>query len=366
MSAAAANALPLGRVLAATWQLLNQQRAALAQVLVFPLGVNLLLLAWQALAPAAAEAALPAIVLLRLAVYTVLAVNLHRLVLLGPQAVPAYGLQRPGRREFRYLGWSLFQGLVAAAVLVLASPLLAISQPLGLAIAMLAVAWCVGRCALALPSVALDQPVALANLWQWSRGAGFGLGFIVVGLPLVVALVLMPLSLSQSPLAQLLALLGSMLTVVFAVSALAVAWRVLREAPLVTAPEGPDVELEPDASRGIMELRVKGRFQTTDFGHVASADGLLAYHGRLRGLLIGLQGEAWEASSQSWQALDTLLAHLAFVRTHHEFLERVAVVGPGEWDELGPQLGKHFAHARVRVFPAQQLEAARAWAAGER
>ncbi len=359
--------LPLGRTLAATLALLLERRSALLNALALPWVINILLDAWIVLAAASAEAALPAILLLRLAVYVMLAINVHRLVLIGPEAVPRFGIGPFGLREFRYLGWSSAQFLAAAFVLLLAVPLTAISQPFGLAVGLIAMSWVVGRIALVLPEVALERGVDLNATWQLGRGAGFALGLIVIGLPLLVTLMLLPLASSDAMVLRLVAMTMSMLTVSFALAALSIAWQQLdwRRRPAADPAAPPSVQLGPDAARGLLELDVRGTFGTRDLGHVASGDGLLPYHGRLKGLVITLSGAAWEGSERAWDALDTLLSHLGFVRVHHEHLERVALIAPGDWQALTDRLGKHFAHAQVKCFGEGEDQTARAWCAGE-
>ncbi|MCC5872034.1 MAG: STAS/SEC14 domain-containing protein [Gammaproteobacteria bacterium] len=371
--------LPLGRMLAGSLALLLERRAALLHALALPWVVHVLIDAWLLYAPDSAEAALPAIVLLRLAVYVLLAINIHRLMLLGPQTVPPFGVGPFALRELRYLGWSCAQILAAALVVMLCAPLVALSQPLGLMVALLASAWLISRMALLLPEIALGRPMDVAAIWQLGKGAGFGLAVIVVAVPLLAALLMFPLATSGYLLLQWLAITGSLLSVSFAVTGLSLAWQHLdglrrpapapEPPPAIPAPTSgdaaPSVSLAPDAARGILEVEVHGSFGTRDFGHMASGDGLLPYHGRLRGVLISLHGGAWEGSESSWDALDTLLSHLGFVRVHHEHLTRIALLAPGDWQPLADRLGKHFAHAEVRTFPAGDAQSARAWCAGE-
>ncbi|TVS09062.1 MAG: STAS/SEC14 domain-containing protein [Gammaproteobacteria bacterium] len=359
--------LPLGRILAGALALLLERRSAVLHAMTLPWVVHAVLEVWLALAAASAQAALPALLLLRAAVYVLLAVSIHRLILLGPNAVPAFGMAPFGFRELRYLGWSAAQFLAAAFVLLLASPLVAISQPIGLAAGLIAAAWIVGRMALALPEIALERVVDLTSIWNLGRGAGFGLGLIVIGLPFAT-LVFLPLAMSGSLILRLISMTGSMLFVVFALAALALAWRHLDwlRRPGVDPAAPASVNLGPDAARGLLEVDVSGTFGARDFGHVASGDGLLPYHGRLTGLVITLNGAAWEGSERAWDALDTLLAHLGFVRVHHEHLQRVALVAPGDWQSLAERLGKHFAHAEFRTFAHDEVQSARAWCANER
>jgi len=378
--------LPFGRLLAGSLALLVQRRAALVHALALPWLVHALIDTWLLYAEASAEAALPAIVLLRLAVYVLLAINIHRLILLGPQSVPPFGVGPFGLREWRYLGWSCAQILAAAGVVMLCAPLVALSEPLGLFVALLVAAWLVSRMALLLPEIALGRAMDVGAVWRLGKGAGFGLAVMVVVVPLLAAVLMYPLAASGFLLLQWLGITGSLLSMAFAVTGLSLTWQYLdglRRPPLeqsaariesgsleaglseMAGDVSPSVSLAPDAVRGIVEVEVHGSFGTRDFGHVASGDGLLPYHGRLRGALISLHGGAWEGSESAWDALDTLLSHLGLVRVHHEHLIRVALLAPGDWQPLVDRLGKHFAHAELRTFPAEEAHGARAWCAGE-
>lgn len=358
--------LPLAPILKGAWRVLTTQRSLVLHALALPWVAHLLLTLWTALAPASAEAALPATIVLRVALYALLAISIHRLILVGPGTVAPFGVGAFGLRELRYIGWTFAQGLIAVVVLFLVSPVVMFSQPLGLMLAFLLASWLIGRVALVLPGIALNDAVDLPRTWRLGRGAGFGLGFIVVGLPMFGAVLMLPLTASGLVPLQLVGMTGSLLVVAYAMACLTLAWQTLHGQQASTDTEAvPSIHLRPDAARGYLELDVEGAFQTRDFGHAASGDGLLAYHGRLRGLVIRLRGDFWEASEQGWSALDTLLSHLSFVRTHHEHLERVALVAPGDWESVSDRLGKHFGHARMRVFPVPQEDAAHAWAAGE-
>lgn len=386
----ATSVLPLGRLLAGSLALLVQRRTALLHALALPWLLHVLVDTWLLYAQeASAEAALPAIVVLRLAVYVLLAINIHRLILVGPESVPPFGAGPFGLREWRYLGWSCAQILAAAGVVMLCAPLVALSQPLGLFVALLVAAWLISRMALLLPEIALGRSMDVGAAWRLGKGAGFGLAVLVVAVPLLGSILMFPLASSGYLLLQWLGVTGSLLSVAFAVTGLSLAWyhldglrrpaleqsaeRMESALPETALPAtadavSPSVSLAPDPARGIVELEVHGSFATRDFGHVASGDGLLPYHGRLHGAVISLHGSAWEGSESAWDALDTLLSHLGFVRVHHEHLTRIALLAPGDWQPLLDRLGKHFAHAELRTFPVEAAEAApgaRAWCAGE-
>jgi hypothetical protein len=362
--------LPLGRTLVGAALALAERRRGLAHAAALPLAAHGGLDVWSALAPEAARAALPGAMLLGLALHVLLSVHVTRLVLEGEASVPAFGLTGWGRRQWRYLGGLGIQTLAVTAAAITLSPVALLGVP-GLVVTGLGCAWVAGRAALVLPPIALGRSWDPREVFQRGRAAGFSLAVIAVIAPLAPTLLLQPL-LGSGLLP--FTLLGSVLAVgvsAWSVAALALAWLQLgpRPGPVeVETPSGePSLRLLPDADRGLLELRVAGRFGTRDFGHAAAGDALVGYHGRLRGLLLDLRDEAWGAGDgeRAWDALDTLLSHLGLVRIHHEYLERVALVGAESWSPLLERLGKHFGRAELRWFPEGEGERARAWAAGE-
>jgi hypothetical protein len=324
---------------------------------------------WAAWRPEAAQAASPGAVLLGLALHVLLSIHVLRLVLEGEGAVPPFGLVGWGRRQWRYLGGIGLQTLVVAMAVMTLSPVALLGTP-GIAVCALVSSWVAGRAALLLPPLALDQPWDARAVWARGRGAGFALAFIYVGLPLLQTLLIYPLVTSDLLALQMLGSMLALLASAWSLAALGLAWVALAPstAPVEGVRAAPGIRVLPDAVRGLLELQVRGRFEARDFGHAAAGDGLVGFHGRLRGLVLDVQDEAWDpagAGERVWDALDTLLSHLGLVRIHHEHLERVAVLGDGGWSPYLARLGKHFGHAELRLFPPLQAEAARCWAAGE-
>lgn len=66
-----------------------------------------------------------------------------------------------------------------------------------------------------------------------------------------------------------------------------------------------------------------------------------------------------------WESLGALSRHLQFVRVHGKIVRKVAVVGDSPLLALGPELADHFIKAKVRRFPANKFEEAKAWAIAE-
>jgi hypothetical protein len=62
-----------------------------------------------------------------------------------------------------------------------------------------------------------------------------------------------------------------------------------------------------------------------------------------------------------WDRFGALIAHLRFVRDHHQFIRRIAVVTDSAFGDLAEHLAAHFVSAEIRHFPASEIEKARLW-----
>ena len=107
---------------------------------------------------------------------------------------------------------------------------------------------------------------------------------------------------------------------------------------------------------GILVLHPEGPLEAADFTSLASqVDVYLAGHGKLHGVLIHAK------SFPGWKDFGALLAHLKFVKEHHQRIEKVAVVADGTFANIVPQVANHFVHAQVRHFDLVSEDAAWDW-----
>ena len=137
--------------------------------------------------------------LLSYAAYLMVAVSCHRILLLGEDSLPNEWGVYLGRRELRFVGWSLVIGLIAAPIfLVVAAVLSAFyglepSDPLAIAtmtiVGLVACAYPVSRSSLVLPATAIDERPTIAGAWALSDGVGWPLA-LIVSLPGIAATVL--------------------------------------------------------------------------------------------------------------------------------------------------------------------------------
>jgi len=95
----------------------------------------------------------------------------------------------------------------------------------------------------------------------------------------------------------------------------------------------------------ILVLSPEGPLEAADFTMLAGlVDAYLERYGKLREVLIKAK------SFPGWKDFGALLAHLKFVKAHHQGIEKVAVVADGTVANIMPSIANHFVHAQVRHF----------------
>ena len=118
-----------------------------------------------------------------------------------------------------------------------------------------------------------------------------------------------------------------------------------------------DYELLP--AEGILILRPHGALEAADFEKIArEVDPYIETHGKLHGILL----EA--ASFPGWKDFAALIAHLKFVKNHHQHVEKIAAVSDSSFLSIAPKIANHFVQADVRHFPQTQRVEAFAWLRG--
>lgn len=116
------------------------------------------------------------------------------------------------------------------------------------------------------------------------------------------------------------------------------------------------IEYELVADEGILILRPQSSLEATDFQQVAqTVDPYIEANGKLHGMMI-------EANAfPGWKDFAALLAHLKFVRDHHQKIERIAAVSDSSFLSIAPSIANHFVKAEIRHFAAAQREDALNW-----
>lgn len=108
-------------------------------------------------------------------------------------------------------------------------------------------------------------------------------------------------------------------------------------------------------SRNLIEVSVTGPLHAEDFREFGKqADALIKKHGNVR-VLIDASG------FDGWDDFDAAKHHFSFVKTHHEKVERLAVVAGYMWQHWLAGLAQVFIHPKIKVFDKGQIEDARTW-----
>ncbi|PLX44981.1 MAG: hypothetical protein C0609_04265 [Deltaproteobacteria bacterium] len=117
-----------------------------------------------------------------------------------------------------------------------------------------------------------------------------------------------------------------------------------------------DVRL--DEMNEVLHLTPDAPLSEADFDNaVKVVDPFIEKHGALRGVVI--EAERFPG----WDSFGGLVAHLRFVRDHHEKVKRVAIVTDSAFGTFAEKVGSHFVSAEVRHFDSGELKKAEEWAA---
>ncbi len=172
-----------GDALTAAFSNANRYKGTLAKTLILPMAVvlTLRLVPLESLAESYWMLVYFPVLLLS---HVVVAVTTHRVVLLGPDSVPEWGLMRITKRELRFIAFGI------TIALLYALPILAFAQaPVGIVFGILAASYIAARVSLVFPAVATDRYWTLAQAWEAAQPHQFMLIIVVVVFPLLIGTV---------------------------------------------------------------------------------------------------------------------------------------------------------------------------------
>ena len=107
---------------------------------------------------------------------------------------------------------------------------------------------------------------------------------------------------------------------------------------------------------GILILEPDAPLEAADFEGLAhEIDPYIAEHGKLPGLM--LHAKAFPG----WVNLEAALAHIRFIESHHQNIQRLAVVSDSSLLTEVPTLIAHLVHVEVKHFPESAYEDALRW-----
>ncbi len=113
-------------------------------------------------------------------------------------------------------------------------------------------------------------------------------------------------------------------------------------------------------TEGILILTPEAPLESADFeGLAQEIDPYIEANGKLHGVMIDAE------SFPGWKDFAGLIAHLRFVRNHHQKVQRIAVVSDSSFLSFAPKIASHFVQAEVKHFSPSQREDARHWLTGD-
>lgn len=108
---------------------------------------------------------------------------------------------------------------------------------------------------------------------------------------------------------------------------------------------------------GILIIEPIASLHSNDFDLVSTViDPYIEQNGNLNGVIIHT------GSFPGWEDFASMLAHIKFVKDHHDVINKVAVVTDDGIASVMPAIADRFVKAEVRHFPYNDLDKAVEWA----
>jgi hypothetical protein len=115
------------------------------------------------------------------------------------------------------------------------------------------------------------------------------------------------------------------------------------------------IQLQRGGGSNLLTARISGEIAAGDWHAVAPVfDAAVEEYGRIVLLLDAREFDGW-------QDLAAAKAHVAFVKAHHGYVDRVAVVTARQWQHWLVALAKHLVSAQLKAFEPKHIDAALDW-----
>ena len=113
-------------------------------------------------------------------------------------------------------------------------------------------------------------------------------------------------------------------------------------------------------AEGILIITPEAPLESTDFERLAQEiDPYIETNGKLHGLMIDAE------SFPGWKDFAGLVAHLKFVKNHHQKVQKIAIVSDSSVLSFAPKIASHFVEADIKHFSRSQREDALHWLTGD-
>ena len=114
---------------------------------------------------------------------------------------------------------------------------------------------------------------------------------------------------------------------------------------------------QTDLGGGVLHLQLRGQLDGAVYAEeTGDLDAFIRRNDRFR-LLLDIR------EFDGWQGLGAIGDHLRLVRDHAGLVDRAAIVGDAGWQRMAAEVGKRVLKGEVQYFPAEQMDAAKAWLA---
>lgn len=111
-----------------------------------------------------------------------------------------------------------------------------------------------------------------------------------------------------------------------------------------------------DGPNSLVTVEVRNSLSSEDFAALSCAiDLYYAEHGKLNGIIINAKKFPY------WKNLESFKAHIAFVKSHHYKINKVAITMNGLLPKILPKLAKKFIQPEVRNFGYDHIDEAKKW-----
>jgi hypothetical protein len=113
-------------------------------------------------------------------------------------------------------------------------------------------------------------------------------------------------------------------------------------------------------AEGVLIITPEAPLEATDFEKVAQEiDPYIEANGKLHGVMIDAE------SFPGWKDFAALIAHMKFIKNHHQKIQKLAVVSDSSFLSFAPKIASHFVQAEVKHFSRSQREDALHWLMGD-
>lgn len=155
-------------------------------------------------------------------IYSIIAITTHRIILLGPESVKEWGIYIPGKRESKFILYSIGVGL-----LMMPFTIISLVPVIGWIIGLGAMLYVVPRLSLIFPAIATEQDWTIKDSWVATSDHAALMIVVVAIFPIVMGIPFVLISLIPHT-GLIVSVLTSIILIV-TIAALSVAFQIINE-----------------------------------------------------------------------------------------------------------------------------------------